>query len=450
MFLSRNRKSIIALEAIDFQNDNFGLRIEGIVARIYKNIDDTIGLSRESVALMPEVKELEMVIKTRLGFGVKIDTSTALAAVQPFFVQPSSIFIPDMWQGSHEAKQYVDSQISAMLKKGKLKATVNTADATVGGFFADVVIDLYIDFVSLKKEYNIDVKETTAIILHELGHAFYAMEYSDRMDGNNQVLAELAKTALNKKKDTDVNYIYRELKTINPKMRREELDKLMSSDKTIASYHWFKFVVDSANEGVGSQLDNGSYNRTSFEQMADNFASRFGYGRHITIALDKLTKSGWSPEKYRGAWVFFQIMAVLAFALMATCLAVALAGGFLIYAFLSAVVLMFIIGGSGESGRNYTYDKLKIRYVRIRNDMIQSLKNSKLDTKQTKIIVDNIYVTDSIIKSTSEFNTLLDGFLNIISSSNRNAGRSIREEQLLEELASNALFIKAAELRIKS
>jgi hypothetical protein len=270
------------------------------------------------------------------------------------------------------------------------------------------------------------------------------------MDGNNQVLAELAKSALGKKKDTDVNYIYRELKTINPKLRREELDKLMSSEKTIASYHWFKFVIDTAGTGVGSQLENGSYNRTSFEQMADNFASRFGYGRYLTIALDKLTKAGWSPEKYRGAWVFFQVMSILFFALMVTCLAVALTSGFLIYAFLSAIVLMSVINGSGESGRNYTYDKLKIRYVRIRNDLIQSLKGSKLDTKQTKIIVDNIYVIDSIIKSTNEFNTLLDGFLNIISSSDRNSGRSIREEQLLEELASNSLFIKAAELRIKS
>jgi hypothetical protein len=67
-----------------------------------------------------------------------------------------------------------------------------------------------------------------------------------------------------------------------------------------------------------------------------------------------------------------------------------------------------------------------------------------------KPIVDNIYVMDGIIKDTMEYNTILDGFLNVFWSSDRNAGRSIREEQLLEELSANPLFIKSAELRLQS
>jgi hypothetical protein len=80
---------------------------------------------------------------------------------------------------------------------------------------------------------------------------------------------------------------------------------------------------------------------------------------------------------------------------------------------------------------------------------VESLKDPKMDKKEVKTIVDNIYVIDGCIKETFEYNNLLDGFLNVFWSSDRRAGKSIQEEQLLEELASNMLFVRAAELRLK-
>jgi hypothetical protein len=148
--------------------------------------------------------------------------------------------------------------------------------------------------------------------------------------------------------------------------------------------------------------------------------------------------------------VFFQLLNLLWFCLGVTCLAVAIGSGWIFYAIISALIITSMLGGSGESGRDYTYDKLKLRYVRLRNDMIESLKDQKLSPKEMKPIVDNIYVMDGIIKDTMEYNTILDGFLNVFWSSDRNAGRSIREEQLLEELSANPLFIKSAELRLQS
>jgi phage pi2 protein 07 len=89
-----------------------------------------------------------------------------------------------------------------------------------------------------------------------------------------------------------------------------------------------------------------------------------------------------------------------------------------------------------------------MRYMRIRNDLVEALKDPELNKDEVKSIITNIYAVDSIVKDTIEYNTLIDSFLNIFSSSDRNAGKSIREEQLLEELATNMLFVKAAELRL--
>lgn len=435
------------METIDFQNDKFGERLEAVVSRIYKVIEQTVGITSGRVALTPEVKELEMMIKSRLGFAVKIICDEALAAVQPFFGQAHSIMIPKRWHGEI-AKEYIEDQMSKLKSKGKTKATVNTSNATVGGLFADVTMNLYMDFFQLKTIYKCTPAETTGIMLHELGHAFYGMEYSDRMDTNNQVLANLAKVCLDKKDSKDVNYIFRELQLVNPKIQKEEIDKLMSSDKTVASYSWFKFIVDTSGTGVGTQLENGKYSSTSFEQLADNFANRFGYGKHVVVGLDKLIKSGWSPEKQRSAWLFFQILSLLIIVAAVACLALSIGAGFFLDAIICGIVASMMMSGSGESGKDYTYDKLKIRYIRVRNDMVEALKDPKLDKKEVKVIVENIYVVDGLVKETFEYNTLLDGFLNIIWSKDRNAGRSIREEQLLEELASNMLFVKAAEIRL--
>lgn len=447
MFFNKRKVLNFALESIDFQNDKFGNRIEAIVEDIYKLIETTPGITSTSVQMFPQINELQLLIKSRLGFGAKIKTNVALAAVMPFYGTPYSIFIPKQWQGDI-AESFVSNQVDRVLREGKNKATVNTAEATVGGVFADVTVEVFIDFFQLKTVYNCTASETTGIILHELGHAFYGMEYSDRIDGGNQILANLAKVCLNKKKDVDTNYVFRELKAINPKIQKEEIDKMMSSDKTVASYSWFKFVIDVTGTGTGTQAANGKYNSTSFEQLADNFASRFGYGKHVVTGLDKLYKSGWSPEKQRSAWIFFQIMTILAFATAVACVALGLAFGLILEGLLAALIVKCILAGSGEEGRDYTYDKLKMRYMRIRNDLVEALKDPELNKDEVKSVITNIYAVDSIVKDTIEYNTLIDGFLNIFSSSDRNAGKSIREEQLLEELATNMLFVKAAELRL--
>ena len=125
-----------------------------------------------------------------------------------------------------------------------------------------------------------------------------------------------------------------------------------------------------------------------------------------------------------------------------------MAFGLILEGLLAALIVKCILAGSGEEGRDYTYDKLKMRYMRIRNDLVEALKDPELNKDEVKSIITNIYAVDFIVKDRIEYNTLIDGFLNIFSSSDRNAGKSIREEQLLEELATNMLFVKAAELRL--
>jgi hypothetical protein len=447
MLVKRKSKLGISLEMIDFQTDKFGARIEDIISRLYSSMDKSAATNNETIVAMPEIQELEMSVAARLGFSIKIKTNQALAAVMPFYSQPNHIFIPDQWKGQ-PADDFIANKLDTVLKSGKRKGIINTKNAVVGGLFSEVCVDVYMNFKMLKGMYGLTPAETTGVFLHELGHAFYAMEYSDRMDASNQILANLAKTCLSKKNNKDTTYIYRELEKINPKIRKEEIDKMMSNDKTIASYSWFKFVVQASAADTSSQMPNGIYNQTSFEQLADNFASRFGYGRQVVLGLDKLHKANWSPEKQRSAWIFYQFMAIASVLASVMLLLYSIGIGAVLPVVVFGFMTYLIFSSSGESSRDYTYDKLKIRYLRVRNDIVEMLKDPSLDKTNVKQAVTNLYSIDAIIKDSIEYNTLLDGFLNIIWTSDRNAGKSIREEQLLEELANNMLFVKAAEIRL--
>ena len=65
-------------------------------------------------------------------------------------------------------------------------------------------------------------------------------------------------------------------------------------------------------------------------------------------------------------------------------------------------------------------------------------------------MLENIYAIDEAIKSTSVVRTLPAIISNFIFSGARQAVSSIKEQQLLEVLASNDLFVKSAELRLKA
>jgi lipid A disaccharide synthetase len=75
------------------------------------------------------------------------------------------------------------------------------------------------------------------------------------------------------------------------------------------------------------------------------------------------------------------------------------------------------------------------------------LKRMDLDKKMLANIVEDIYAVDEIINNTYQYSTIFNKLSNLVFTSNRNANNSIKEQQLLESLASNDLFIKSAELK---
>ncbi len=444
-------KNIIAMEVIDYQDGNFGNELETAVSKIYDKIrggvtdtattgNDTNSTVNVTIANIGEnLAEIEKLVKNRFGFQIKLIHNSELAAVLPFYPNKNHIFINEYFRGNFT----IDDQEKILKKMTDKKGTINLEKAKVGGVFTEYENQLFINFNSLIKVFNLSSGEITAVILHELGHIFYALEYSNRLESTNQVLANIAAEIGSKKKNKDLVYIYKELKSVNDKVTEEDVDQMVNGGGIIPGYKWFKNIIQT----VETQMKNKKYDETSFEQMADNFASRFKYGRELVTGLDKLHLTFGSDEKSLPIYLFSELISLMAFAAFATFTLVFFSGGAIFAGILFGLITFLTFRGSGDDIKDYTYDQLKVRYNRIRHQYIERLKVLSLPDKVTKVLINQIQEIDEIMDETSKRKYLLTRIANAIFTNARNASNSIDEQILLEDLAHNDLFLKSAELK---
>lgn len=432
----RHVEGLLALESISTQNDGFGESLESLVTMIVADIDDGVIRSSKDVAGNPIVHRMEARIFDRLKIKVSFITNEHLAAIMPFYSNKNHIFIHEFFRGKFDLRDQ-----NKLLKQmdGK-KGTVNLDKAVLSGIYSEYSHPFFIDFYNLRKSYNLTSSEIVAVMLHELGHGFYACYYADRSDRTNQVLADISRRLLNRE-EGDIEYVYRELEKITPSGAREAADKLVNGSRVVAGMTWFKVTIGV----VRSQMEDDHYSNTSFEQRADNFASRFGYGKHLILGLDKLSEG--SSEKSKAMFMFVHLTTTLVTVLLIAAWLTTLMGPSLLAFVLCSFYNLIYFSVFREDVADYTYDKLKLRYLRVRNDMVTQLKNTGLPKETVKDLIEMIYDVDVTIKETSEVKTLPNYISNFLFTGARKTASSIDEQQVMEALGANDLFLKSAELR---
>jgi hypothetical protein len=431
----------IGLEMIDFQKDSFGKDLEIQITEVVNKIKDRTYRHPDDVEDSKEVKSIASLIFKRLGLQVKIICDGPLAAVLPFYSNRHHVFVDAMWRGEF----YIKEQEKILKKASIQKGFVDSKNAKVGGFFSDYVCPLYVHFHAQVLDFDMSAAEIAAIIMHELGHAFTACEYSDRLDTNNQILTAVAQELTSKKEKANVTYIYRELEKVNPDITEEEVDKLVNGNKVVAGYVWMRTVIGS----VQKQLPQDTYDKTSFEQMSDNFSARFGYGRELISGLQKLHVYYGDPQTSKAGMRFTIIMEAISHVAISF---LAVASLFLMpaYGVVMTLVMFLVFRLSADDMRDYTYDELKLRYTRIRHQLVERLKDKKLGNKEVQELLDSVYMADKMIKNTHLNEGLFRAVSNFVFTSARDARKSILEQQLMEELTHNDMFVMAAQLKTQS
>lgn len=437
----------ISVESIDFQRDSFGSQIEAILYGAEKFLlksNSVNALLRLELQKSEFPDMLSDLIFKRLGIKTEIIvTTTSVGMIMPFFANKHHILLDPMWHGDLLLKDQ-----EQILKNAKNRVgTIDLTNARVGGIFSEYEHKLWIDIVGNLLSAKMTVPEVTAIILHELGHAFTYYEFADRLETANQVLTNLSMEVRKKDKSDPEKkrYLLKELEKSFGKKDESFDDILDEKNQVIFGVKLFRQYIGF----VKSQMPNSKYDQTSSEQLADNFAARFGYGRHLITGLDRFYKA--YPEKSavsRGISNFFGLFDAL---LLPTCIAfyglvLGTIPAFLIF----MIVFSLIAYGNGEAFQDMTYDVLKMRYTRIRQQYIEMINQLELSKEELREVVDAIHAMDAVIKSTAIYKTILTRLSNFIFSKHRDTAKDIELQYLLEELTHNSLFLKSAELSVLS
>ena len=94
-----------------------------------------------------------------------------------------------------------------------------------------------------------------------------------------------------------------------------------------------------------------------------------------------------------------------------------------------------------------TYDLDKDRFIRIRNDMVNSLKDPEIDTKTRLAVLEQIKLLDTIVDKSDNFTGYLGKLALMISPSDKLVYNAIKAQQEVEKMIANDIFVTASKLK---
>ena len=265
----------------------------------------------------------------------------------------------------------------------------------------DIVVTVAMDFIWTIQKLELTARETAAILLHEVGHGWTFLEYAHRQTMNNSILMETLKDNTSNGKSAKEKLILA-LQRINPKAARN-----LSTKNNIGT-----ISLTLARAYVDANL----YSSVDSEQMADQFATRFGLGAELSTAMGKLN------SEYRGfsglLLITFMIASMFLLSFLMTFLPMiiyALAtGGFSLAWLISSLILsikctiVFVVVGHLLGTDKKTaetadrYDDMINRVKRMKFDLVRQLRTSKMPDQAKKQLLAAIDNVDAVIEDVSK------------------------------------------------
>ena len=438
----------IANEMIHYQNnDKFPERLTAIVENIFKQIDSKKFKNNRELLTKSEFAPLiQKLIRERFNLNVEFDAEFSeyyMAAIIPFMSDylssVSSVnnlgpkVLSDLFAGINIFKHYQKiekERESYFARIHNRKGFIDKKHARVGGYLADVKHYLLINFFMLKAEDETPA-EVAAIILHEIGHAFTGLETHHRLTTGNATIMDVLNN-INKNQSDKAIY------TFKKNFDAKDLEKAaLDNNKEITDF--YGKVANTYLGELNSQLINNKYDETNFENMADSFAVRFNMGRELFTSLHKLhERHGMVTQRTSMFYWTILMIEFLLLSIQFIILGPAVMG----------VVALILLAFTNMPAGHMTYDHPVDRYNRIKNGIVNNLKNDKLPYSTAKDLIEQFLLIDSVMKHSTEFKGIVDTLFDPLDFVNRSDNYYIRLQQTIENSLNNILFVKSAQLRV--
>lgn len=433
--MSTQTNLTLAQETIAFQPKAFGLELEAVIEEILQSSLSAKAIDNKYSAVLAKV------IDKYTNLKIKVQFDTDLEPVSLPFVPMNGLVLSSGEKARHDDK--TATSIVNYIKEAKLTNTVNIKTARVSGIFSEVTTPILFSLDIIKNR-RLDKGEVVAVLMHEIGHVFTYYEYQNRFVTSNQVLASLLKSVENDPVET-YTYVYKTAAEVLTGSKNG-LDSLQEvKDKNLIT----AIVIDKTMEGFVSQTNSPYNDSVAVEQLADAFAARMGYARALITAMEKMYTSIELDKrgKARSSMFAVEIAGLLTQLVLVGFLSVVSS---FVAASLAALYITAIFKISSKIGANSrdSYDDTRVRYLRIKEQVVEQIKDRKLPANEIKKLVEDLDRIDAVVDEYAEapYQSLVVQAINYVFRKHRVANDTIKLQRTLEELASNDLFVRAAQL----
>lgn len=290
---------------------------------------------------------------------------------------------------------------------------------------------IYIRFIIteglLSVQTGLSTSEITAVILHEIGHAFDTMMCLGQYAYYNFALSEGVDILLGNKLNKHKLQVL-DIEWIKKNVQKEDYQAFVEAPTPANAT---RVILGGLTKDVRGYLyanSAGSWKRN--EQLADQFATRLGYGRELISANYKLDHMGMTSKEYRRYKTILNAVSI----------------GSMLIGFPIVIGYLIMESDAGTSGD--TYDNPIDRVKRIRMDMVAQLKNITDPVRKASIAAD-IAAADAMISSYMAEPGLFQRLADWVKPYRRQALANMKHEQNLEQLLNNQLFVTAYQFNPK-
>ena len=416
-------KLTFALEGIFHQLDStLGKELEDAIADLQKE-NKTIRQNDLRAA------NLENIVEKHLGLSVdfNLDKSAGAYVYIPH-IDPNSIMIDD------ELRHYFKTVTMPKILKDKkvLEGQVDLVKAKVSGDLCSIVSPIHVCQDYFTSSSRLTPAEITGIILHEIGHIFVYFEMMTRLTRTNYIMTDVLENLMEvKDKKEKLEMLTRIEKLTKSTIENKEKIAERSINKDKLTVVVLCADIEKSKNDLGADI----YSQRGYEQLADNFASRFGYAVPLATGLNKIYKQ-FGDMATRSPWLHC-FMEICSMFLTAGLAYLALTTGFYYFAYLFVYRLVM-----ATQANNSSYDDPKERVKKLKNQINDLLKNPDLTIDQKRKLVEDHNNTTKVLDMLYDNIGWAEALWKL--SFGRKSANVIKEQDLLEGLANNDLFAAAA------
>lgn len=424
----------VAMEAIGFQGPEVANKLAAYLTDIMQE-----RTGKEADASKAR-KDMIKYLKDTTGMKLDIIFDTDMApCTLPFHINPDTIL------GYKTLKDfYVEESNATMkrLKEVKNRSHIDLDKGRVSGIFSEYETPIYMGYYALRS-LRMTPREIAAILAHEVGHCLVAYEMAFRTVRTNQILAAASKAAAGGDKGQYEYVLKTAEEVLDLKSGMFDEIKETKDQKTVMTVIMGKAERKTHDDSL---MGNTTYDITTFEALADNYAARLGLGKELVTGLEKLYREFGAAEFSSGA----RIAATMLDIYSVVCIigsVIAMGSNPIMGALYLGLNMMGLYARLDGRDHNNVYDKLTIRFKRVKEQIIQYLKDKSLPAADVKRSLESVAHIEKTIAQISEYKGFLPAIFNMVDPASRavNSARDI--QQNLEAMVANDMYLKAAALR---